>query len=397
MKIALFYKPSIIKVYSFFIIFSLIAGTPSFASASFFSDLTAKVFGGDQVKADEIVENDNSTSRGNSQTISLIESSVNYNTKSTENSFLAIVDDEALSSDNLEGTDSETNSYILSADKIITYTVKNGDTLSGIADKFNISMSTILYANTDIKNSVLKIGQVLVILPVDGISYVVKKGDTISSVAKNFKADANDILEYNNISSEKGLQLGSTIIVPGGTIVKKVESVVVPVKNIAINSDISKEQPKVEIQQPKSEVIEKSTINQNTTTSNSITDGYIWPFPAGVGRVSQRLHDDNAYDFAAPKGTPIYAIQDGTVLIADASGYNGGYGLYVVMDFDDGAQAILGHMSAVATFAGKKVKKGEIIGFVGSTGRSTGNHVHIGYRGGKPNPYRNLPLNSKGL
>jgi murein DD-endopeptidase MepM/ murein hydrolase activator NlpD len=70
--------------------------------------------------------------------------------------------------------------------------------------------------------------------------------------------------------------------------------------------------------------------------------------------------------------------------------------LYVVIDFDDGAQAIFGHMSKVAATSGEIVHQGDIIGYVGSTGASTGNHVHIGYHGGKPNPYRNLPMNSNG-
>ena len=133
--------------------------------------------------------------------------------------------------------------------------------------------------------------------------------------------------------------------------------------------------------------------------SDLIKDGYIWPFPLGDGRVSQGLHADNAMDFAAPKGTPIYAIKDGTVLIADGSGWNGGYGLYVVINFNDGAQALFGHMSKVIAKAGQAVKQGDIIGYVGSTGKSTGSHTHISYRSteGKPNPYRFLPKNSVGI
>lgn len=320
----------------------------------------------------------------NSQTVALLESSINPDMKNIKTPSInsTIVEDEALSTDSLQGTDSDTNSYISSSDKITTYTVKSGDTIGEIATKFGISKNTILYANTNIKNNVLKKGQTLIILPVDGISYTVKKGDTIASIAKAYKADSKDISEYNDIS-DKNLQYGDKIIVPGGIMVKKVIPVAAP--------NVEKEQPK--IQTP--EKIETQPEQNNTTPSissgNGITGGYIWPFPSGVGRVSQRLHDDNAYDFAAPRGTPIYAITDGTVLIADGSGYNGGYGLYVVMDFNDGGQAIFGHMSKVATFAGEVVKKGDIIGYVGSTGRSTGNHVHIGYRGGKANPYRNLP------
>ena len=244
-----------------------------------------------------------------------------------------------------------------------------------------------MYAN-NIKNNTLTVGQTLIILPVDGVSYTVKKGDTIALIAKAFKADALDISDYNDIS-DKNLKIGDKIIVPGGTVVKKVAPVFV--------AKVEKDLPTQIVEQPKPQ-IQVSEKDNNTTpvisSGNGIIGDYIWPFPSGVGRVSQKLHDDNAYDFAAPRGTPIYAINDGTVLIADGSGYNGGYGLYVVLDFNDGGQAIFGHMSKVVAQAGGMVKKGDIIGYVGSTGRSTGNHVHIGYRGGKPNPYKNLPLNS---
>jgi murein DD-endopeptidase MepM/ murein hydrolase activator NlpD len=380
MKISLSYKPLILMACLLY--FSI---NPIKANAGFFSDLINTVVGGNETissstPSDEVILN--------SQTMPLLESSVNPDMKNIKYSPLASTrEDDAISTDDLQGTDSDTASYISSSEKITTYTVKQGDTIGGIASKFGISSNTILYANTNIKNNVLKVGQVLIILPVDGISYTVKKGDTISSIAKIYKADANDISEYNNIS-DKNLKIGDKIIVPGATAVKKTEAV-------TTKTDIAV----VKTAPASITTIDRTKENTKDTSSASgaISGGYIWPFPSGVGRVSQKLHDDNAYDFAAPKGTPIYAIQDGVVLIADASGYNGGYGLYVVVDFDDGGQAIFGHMSKVATYAGEVVKKGDVIGYVGSTGRSTGNHVHIGYRGGKANPYKNLPLNSRGL
>ncbi len=385
MKISLFTKSYIIKASSFFIVLYLIAGIPAQANAGFFDDLVASVLGTKVQAVDVSVDPVN-----NSQNIPLSETSIDPDTKNTKaESNVSIIDDGALNPENIQPIDSDSNSYLSSTDKIITYTVEKGDTIGMVADKFGISKNTVLYANTNIKNNTLKVGAVLTILPVDGVSYTVKKGDTIASIAKAHKADSNDIAQYNDIT-DKNLMEGDKIIVPGGVIEKKVE-VVKPVA------------PKVEKEEtvvttPTEVKVEKTqaTIDQ-MAGGNGITGGYIWPFPKGTGRVSQRLHDDNAYDFAAPKGTPIYAIQDGKVLIADGSGYNGGYGLYVVIDFNDGGQAIFGHMSKVATTAGEEVKQGDIIGYVGSTGRSTGNHVHIGYHGGKPNPYKSLPKNSDGL
>jgi murein DD-endopeptidase MepM/ murein hydrolase activator NlpD len=384
MKISLFNKTYMIKVFFIFVLSLSIVSSPRQVNAGFFSDLFDSVasFVGDSSGQEASVYN--------SQNIPLIQSnSINTDVKDIGFSPAYETPDDALSTDSLlQGTDSGTNSYNISTDKITTYTVLEGDTLASIAKKFNISTNTIIYANTNIKNNSLKVGQTIIILPVDGVSYIVKKGDTISSIAKNYKADANDILEYNNITASS-LKIGETIILPGG--VKINNTPTTPTSkpaNVAQNTNTNN-----------ASVASKSVVsaNPNTISSVGITDGYIWPFPKGVGRVSQRLHDDNAYDMAAPYGTPIYAIQSGTVLIADSSGYNGGYGLYVVLDFKDGAQAILGHMSKVAVTSGQKVRKGDIVGYVGSTGRSTGNHIHIGYRGGKPNPYRNLPLNSNGL
>ena len=386
MKIALLSKPYTTKVCLSLFLAIYVVGAPKYANAFSFSDLVDIVTGKD-TQAAEVIPLNNDIVK-NSQTVSLPESSINPDMKNVKNSIGLLTEDEVLSTDNLQGTDSETNSYISSSDKIITYTVKSGDSIGGIATKFGISKNTILYANTNIKNNVLKVGQSLIILPVDGVSYTIKKGDTIASIAKAYKADMNDISEYNDIS-DKDLKIGDKIIVPGGIVVKKVEPVFI--------AKVEKEQPKTEIVDKTNSQPDRSHTPTDISTGNGIIGDYIWPFPSGTGRVSQRLHDDNAYDFAAPRGTPIYAINDGTVLIADGSGYNGGYGLYVVIDFNDGGQAIFGHMSKVATYAGEVVKKGDIIGYVGSTGRSTGNHVHIGYRGGKTNPYKNLPLNSNSL
>ncbi len=359
---------------------------PKEANAGFFDSVSSFIFGNGAQASDSLPVKQGDVDNSKDFPLLGSESSVNPNKKDVDTSSkTAIVEGEALSSDNLQGTDSDINSY-MSSDKITTYTVKKGDTLDSVASDFSILKSTILYANTNIKNNTLKAGQVLIILPVDGVSYTIKKGDTISSIAKAYKAQANDIANYNDIS-DKTLKIGDKIIVPGG-VAKKVEAVPSTPK-------VDKKETNTE-NKPESKVEKQlqTAVTQEISSGKGITGGYIWPFPSGTGRVSQRLHDDNAYDFAAPKGTPIYAIQDGTVLIADGSGYNGGYGLYVVIDFNDGGQAIFGHMSKVSTTNGEVVKKGDIIGYVGSTGRSTGNHVHIGYRGGKSNPYRNLPLNS---
>lgn len=409
-------------------IFIYIVAQPGYVYAGFFSDLITKVFGS-EIQTSKIVSPPDEDFVHNSQNVPLLESSINPDQKNIQDEMpVTIIEDETLVANTGPlGPNIDLSKYASSA-KISTYIVKPGDTLEGIAKKFQISKSTILYSNADLKNDdLLKIGQSLTILPIKGAIYVVKKGDTLESIASKYKAEASDISDYNLLDKSSILQVGDSIIIPGGDLAqdsdkiekpivkKEVEKKIVEEKEVPV---VKKDEPKVVVNIPPvvSETVQVpvpvtpppvvaqvevatpvETPADNGQPAGTISGGYIWPLPEGAGRISQGLHADQAYDFAAPKGTPIYAIQSGTVLIADSSGYNGGYGLYVVINFDDGGQAIFGHMSKVVAQAGQVVKRGEIIGYVGSTGKSTGNHVHIGYRGGKPNPYTGLKVNTTKL
>jgi len=112
---------------------------------------------------------------------------------------------------------------------------------------------------------------------------------------------------------------------------------------------------------------------------------FIHPVPNNSW-ISQKLHGKNAIDFAAPKGTAILASAPGKVIRSDASGHNGGYGKVVVIKHPDGTETLYAHMSRIKVRLGKKVKRGEVIGYVGSTGRSTGNHLHFEVHGAS-NPF----------
>ena len=102
---------------------------------------------------------------------------------------------------------------------------------------------------------------------------------------------------------------------------------------------------------------------------------------------TQGIHGYNGVDLGAPSGTPIMASADGDVIVAKAGGYNGGYGSYVVIQHANGSQTLYAHMSKVSTYAGATVKQGQVIGGVGSTGRSTGAHLHLEIRNGPKNPF----------
>lgn len=347
---------------------------PSLASAGFLSNLVDKIVG-NKTQASEI-EPSNTEVIHNSQNVPLLESSINPDLKSIKDEPVIIplaTNSTALSNNGNLDVDSELEKYDSNV-KITTYTVKKGDTLDSIAKKLKVSKATIIASNTDLKKSdLLKIGQSLVIfgikpdtkdIPAKTEKYVVKKEEESKKV----------VVEPKQAHKEEPVQVTAPEQVPVST---------PPVAE----APVQVEQPKpVEPQGPTGQ------------PEGNIDSGYIWPFPKGIGRVSQGLHADQAYDFAAPIGTPIYAVQSGTVLIAKPTGYNGGYGRYVVINFDDGRQAIFGHMSEVTATPGQVVKRGEIIGLVGSTGKSTGPHLHLGFHfeagSGLGNPYIGLKVNS---
>lgn len=394
MKISLFIKPSVAKACFSFFIFIYILAQPGHASASFFSDLLTQVLGS-KTQASEVAPIEQEVIH-NSQNIPLLESSINPDLKNIKDepaptsvnpNPVALSNDGSLGND-----DSELEKYASSV-KISTYTVKKGDTLDSISKKLNVPKSTIISSNADLKKSdLLKIGQTLVILalkdqPAEKVDKSTQKDSTKDEKTKKPLEDKVIVKKEEPIKEEK----------------PKDES-----PKITTNTDLPPPQNQNQIintpppaqiiqQQPPETIITAPTPTESGQPSGTINGGYIWPFPQGVGRVSQGRHADNAFDFSAPKGTPIYAVQSGTVLIAHPTGYNGGYGLYVVINFDDGRQAIFGHMSKVAVEAGQVVKQGDIIGYVGSTGKSTGPHAHIGFHGDLPNPYLGLKVGNTNI
>ena len=108
--------------------------------------------------------------------------------------------------------------------------------------------------------------------------------------------------------------------------------------------------------------------------------------PIAGGHRSQGIHGHNGVDLAASVGTPIYASAAGTVIISKTGGYNGGYGNYIVIRHDNGTQTLYAHNTENYVGVGETVSQGQTIGTVGSTGRSTGAHVHFEVRGAK-NPF----------
>lgn len=237
---------------------------------------------------------------------------------------------------------------------ISIYTVQEGDSLSQIAEQHGVSSNTILWANDIRDASTIRIGDELIILPVSGVQHKVVSGETLQSIAKKYGSDVSDIALYNGINESTGLKAGSEIVVPGGAFPSAT-------KKVAASGTTKKS---------------AGTASKSSTAASTGKFGN--PLPGGA--ITQVNHGKNAVDIDGETGDPIYAAGSGTVIIAKSSGYNGGYGIYMVIDHGAGVQTLYSHMSSLAV-SGGSVSKGEVIGYVGNTGKSTGSHLHFEVRG----------------
>jgi len=322
-----------------FLVFSTLIAYPHTAKASFLS-MIAGFF---STPAD--ASNDLEIFTPNLQNIDLPKAVLSSNPISIKGDQTpVIIDDSSLISENDPAGNGTSTATSFDNSQITTYVVRNGDILSDIAKTFGITVNTIMIAN-DMASQKLKEGQHLIILPVSGVQHTVKSGETLSGIAKTYKITTQDILQYNYFESGSLLAVGDQIFVP----VDKL-----PVKTVAKSSPLIK------------------------------TVGYFIK-PLVNYHKTQGLHGHNGIDLGAPVGEPILAAASGKVVISRA-GWNGGYGNYIVIQHDNGMQTVYGHASKLLVSEGDTVKQGQKIALVGSTGQSTGPHLHVEVRGGT-NPF----------
>lgn len=258
--------------------------------------------------------------------------------------------------------DTRTNISQKPRSEIIEYEVKSGDTTSSIAIKFNISTETIKWAN-DLDNiHSIKPGQKLKILPVSGVSHVVKSGDNLESVAKKYSAEQQAILDFpfNDIPDDFKLKIGQVLIVPDGT------PPTAPVK------------PK-----PVSQYSAQSPSSSPTFIAPG-GGSFIWPTQ---GLVTQSFSWYHPGDDIANRASPAITASDGGMVVVAGWPDNSGYGNRVVIDHGNGYKTLYAHMSNIYIDVGQKVSRGQTIGQMGSTGRSTGIHLHFEIR------YKDINLN----
>jgi murein DD-endopeptidase MepM/ murein hydrolase activator NlpD len=258
---------------------------------------------------------------------------------------------------------------------ITYYEVEPGDSVMGIAIEYKIKPETLLWANYDLLQdnpNMLSVGQNLKIPAVDGVLYQWKGSDSIENIARKFKAKPDDILTWpsNNLDLlNPTIATGALVMVPYGS--RELISWVVPTIWRA-NSGANK------------------TINEACDTSGGSyygTGTFGWPAD------NHRLSGNDFWsghlgiDIAAATGAPVYATDSGVVVYA--SSISGGYGLMVMIDHGNGFHSLYAHLSQINIRCGQNAGKGQVIGYAGSTGNSTGPHLHfeIRYNGAFVNPW----------
>jgi len=250
-----------------------------------------------------------------------------------------------INSNNIDNTE-------LKSDQISIYVVREGDSLSQIAKMFGVSIKTIIWANDIGQGGIIRPGEQLTILPVSGIRHLVKKGDTLSSLAKKYNSDIDEILEMNGFETNHILSIGSSLIIPGGEMIEPT-------------------------------ITQSRAYNKNINNNARSYVGY-YIHPVVDGTKTQGIHGYNAIDISASYGTPITASASGEVILSKfASGdpWFGGYGNYIVVQHDNDTQTVYAHLSQNLVKRGWEVVQGQVIGYMGSTGKSTGNHLHFEIRG----------------
>ncbi len=289
------------------------------------------------------------------------------------------------SDDQLLSVSRQTNFHTLiptrPREDVITYTVDKGNSVFGIAKNFNLKPESVLWANYDqLKDNpdTLSPGMVLNIPPTDGILYQWADGDTVDGVASEFKAKPEAILGWlgNHIDlSNVVLKPGELVMIPGGK--RDFVQWVIPT--------IPRGKAGV------SKLVYGPGACEGSYTGAYGTGTFIWPTRAHVLSGNDYGPSHLGIDIAEGFGDPIVASDSGVIVFAGWSTV--GYGNMVMIDHGNGYQTVYGHLSSVAARCGQSVYQGGYIGAAGSTGNSTGTHLHfeIRYMGGFINPWSMLP------
>lgn len=250
---------------------------------------------------------------------------------------------------------------------VLQYTVQAGDLLSFIASDYGVSQESIIWANNLGDADNLKLGQILRIPPISGVIHKAKSGDTAASLAKKYKADVERIIAYNHLPATGKIDAGDELVIPEG---------VMPQSSIPA-AVAAKGTPNAPLYGTASLAAMAKAAKLFDHLPNL---GDFFKLPS-FGFNWGRIHGRNGVDVANSCGTPIYAAADGTITVADGVGYNGGFGKYIKMSHPNGTETLYAHASKLLVESGQVVGKGDKIALMGTTGRSTGCHLHFEVHG----------------
>lgn len=224
-----------------------------------------------------------------------------------------------------------------------SYRIKKGDMIGVIAEKYGISQDTLISVNKIRATRTIQIGQNIKIPSLDGILYTVKKdGETPETIAEKYEVSADEVANVNKIAVNASLDAGQSVFVPGAELdwITRQE----------INGDL---------------------FRKPIRSYYRITSYFGWRGSPFTGR--RQFH--GGIDMACSTGTPIYAAMEGVI---SYRGYSNVYGNYVIVTHHSGYKTLYGHMSRFSKLTvGNRVTTGSVIGYVGSTGQSTGSHCHF--------------------
>ncbi|MFM8322541.1 MAG: peptidoglycan DD-metalloendopeptidase family protein, partial [Chloroflexota bacterium] len=268
-----------------------------------------------------------------------------------------------------------------SREAVLHYTVQKGDSIFEIANKFDLQPESVLWANYALLNDnpdLLSIGMELLIPPVDGVVHRWETGDDLDGVAARYKTNAAAIINWPGNALDlvdPQVPIGAELMVPGGQrefrqwIIPTIPREAAGVANSVLGAGAC--------QGPFSGAYGSGT--------------FIWPSNAHTLSGNDYWPGHLAIDIGIGEGQPIYAADAGVVVFAGWS--NGGYGNTVMIDHGNGYQTLYAHMSLVTARCGQSVSQGTPVGQAGSTGNSTGAHLHfeVRYQGGFVSPWFVLP------
>jgi len=255
--------------------------------------------------------------------------------------------------DNTATAEIKLNPEAIKSLMIKNYTVKRGDTLSAIAQKYSLNLDTLLSFNNIRKVASLKVGTVLEMPNSDGLKYRVKRGDYLGGIANKYQISLNSILDWNNLET--------SVITPA-------QDIFIPGARMSAN-ELNRILGKLFIYPARGEITSRFGMRKDPFT--------------GI----KRFH--NGVDIANDNGAPVLAAMSGQVAMI---GYNSNFGKYIIVRHADGFQTLYSHLSAFQVSKNERVNQGQLLGKVGNSGYSTGSHLHfsIFLKGEPVDPFKYL-------